>query len=138
MVTYESLAREFEKGKFSARFREKCKKFENNTYIFNRDGVFCIMYHHTDIVSVDKENTYYIENGGWFTRTTLDRMNRYLPIRFWQKNNRWYYTLNGKLIEFTGTCTITQEELREDRELDAFLREAAVKQGENRYERDID
>jgi len=134
MVTYFSLEKEFVRGKFSPRFGEKCKKFENNTYIFEQDGMYRVKYHNTYIVSVDEDNTYYIKNGNWFTRTTLERINRYLPIRFWQKSNKWYYTLNGKLYEFTGECTITQEELKEDEELTDFL----IKHEENRYERDLD
>lgn len=138
MVTYEECLKEFNKARTSIIFREKCKKIENHTYIFERDGMMAIKYHNTFIVKIDSDNNYYVCNGNWYTRSTLDRINRYIPIRFWQQKYGWFYVLKGVLHRFEGECTLMQEDLKEDEELTAFVEEAAVIHEENRYERDID
>ena len=71
------------------------KKLANNTYLL-RDGVnFAIRLHETNIVTITPKNHYILNNGGWQTMTTKDRMNRYLPCNIWQEKGLWY--LSGSL-----------------------------------------
>ena len=71
------------------------KKLANNTYLL-KDGVnFVIRLHETNIVTITPKNHYILNNGGWQTMTTKDRMNRYLPCNIWQEKGLWY--LSGSL-----------------------------------------
>ena len=66
------------------------KKLANNTHLL-KDGVnFVIRLHETNIVTITPKNHYILNNGGWQTMTTKDRMNRYLPCNIWQEKGLWY------------------------------------------------
>jgi hypothetical protein len=110
MLDYNGCEKEFAKARTSVIFKVKCKKLANNTYLFKHDDRYSIRYHQTDIVSVDKNNTYYICNGDWWTRSTLERINRYAPVTFRQREYNWYY--NDK--HFRGYCIIVPEEFEHD------------------------
>ena len=49
-----------------------------------------IRYHHTNIIEYTDDGHVYLNNGGWYTRTTMFRMARAtgLPVR--QKNWEWF------------------------------------------------
>ena len=71
------------------------KKLANNTYLL-KDGVnFVIRLHETNIVTITPKNHYILNNGGWQTMTTKDRLNKYLPCNIYQEKGLWY--LSGSL-----------------------------------------
>ena len=100
MIDYKKCEEEFAKARTSLIFKVKCKKMANNTYLFKTSDSFNIRFHDTDIVEVDENNNYHVRNGGWWTRSTLERINRYLPIRFWQNNSKWSEQLRNNYRQY--------------------------------------
>jgi len=71
---------------------------ENNTLLIHyADNTNAIRLHNTDVVTVNKRpfplcNTITLNSGGWKTRTTKDRINKYTPQNYEviQRNKKWY------------------------------------------------
>lgn len=78
----------------------KGKPVGHKTRLFEDDkGNWSIRYHATTIISYDvKHAVYTLNSGGWLTRTTKDRINKYLPDGCYisQKNYKWYLHRQGK------------------------------------------
>lgn len=91
-------------GVFVKNGKSKAKRIENNTYeIINDDGSRAIRLHDTDIITFTNKGTIILSSGGWQTKTTKDRLNKYLPdnIRINQKNYNWTVNIHGVKQEFT-------------------------------------
>lgn len=72
----------------------------NNTRFKTTDAGFIITLHNTDVVQFIN-GIYILNSGGWHTTTTKNRINSILPSgRIVQKNYKWYYENDGKLIPF--------------------------------------
>jgi hypothetical protein len=70
----------------------------NNTQVrLLDDGGIAIKLHHTDIVTITKDNTYILNSGGWQTVTTKERINRYSPAGISQRAGIWYMS-DGSLF----------------------------------------
>lgn len=77
------------------------RKVGNNTYAkILQDGSVGIMLHSTYVVKIHPDNTYTLQNGGWQTATTKDRINQYSPVKVYQRNYNWYIRLNGREYPF--------------------------------------
>ncbi len=79
-------------GVFLKENKSNAKKLKGNTYEHtNATGDYCIRFHDTDILTFSND-TVTLENGGYYTKTTKDRMNEYLPKRYhiYQKDFEWY------------------------------------------------
>ena len=77
------------------------RKVGNNTYAeILHDGTVAIRLHSTDVVKIHPDDTYTLQTGGWQTVTTKDRINRYSPVRVYQRNYEWFVRLNGKEYPF--------------------------------------
>jgi hypothetical protein len=88
------------------------RKLRNNTYLQRRgtDEVrlsatmtlraqkIAVRLHNTDIVTFYSDGQIELNTGGWFTITTKDRMNRYLPAPFsiFSVNGSWHVSLSWK------------------------------------------
>jgi len=72
------------------------KKLENNTFeVKYKNGVRAIRLHYTNIVIFYPDGTTHINSGGWLTRTTKDRINKYCGfIKVWQEKGEWYVANN--------------------------------------------
>lgn len=75
------------------------RKVAHNTYLEVRRTVdqhgydeIALRFHNTDIVTYRAEGMY-LDNGGWYTATTKDRLNRFTPFNFYQRDFDWY--ING-------------------------------------------
>lgn len=78
----------------------KGRPLERNTRIeLVRPGVIGVRFWNTIILTVDKKNTYTLFNGGYFTKTTKDRLNSYSPLRVTQEKGVWYV---GESVFFDG------------------------------------
>lgn len=67
------------------------KPLRYNTRLFRLDeDTFGVRYHSTMVVKIHRDGTYTLNNGGWYTYTTKDRINCYSPARLSQKQGRWY------------------------------------------------
>ena len=62
-----------------------------------------IRYHKTYVVKMYPDGTYELNNGGYLTKTTKERINEYAPISLYQKNFCWYYG-NGQ--EFSNGMVV--------------------------------
>lgn len=84
----------------------KCK-LENNTYlVMINPNQIAVKLHDTYVVVINSNNTYELYNGGFKTTTTKDRINKYSPIKIYQKNHEWYYGNNEVFcngMKFTQT-----------------------------------
>jgi hypothetical protein len=104
---------------------EKSRKLANNTYAERRQsGAIAIRLHQTDIVTFNQDGSIVANTGGWKTSTTKARLNDYLPCRIWQQRGQWFFTHNGKQLEFAdgltfnpdGTVTGAKEQEQADTE----------------------
>ena len=67
------------------------RKVGNNTYAeILSDGSVGIMLHGTYVVKIHQDGTYTLNTGGWYTPTTKDRINKYSPVRVFQRKGDWY------------------------------------------------
>ena len=56
----------------------KYERTDANTFrVFYKNGRKAIRLYKTDIITWDSEQYFMLNSGGWHTRTTVDRMNRY-------------------------------------------------------------
>lgn len=58
-------------------------------WYMTESGKEVIRYHLTDVVVKDG-NSHVLNSGGWETKTTLDRLNRYNPTRVFSHKGIWY------------------------------------------------
>jgi hypothetical protein len=71
------------------------KRLANNTFeVIYPSGIKVIRYHHTDIITFNKDKSITLNSGGWKTLTTKERINAYSPIRIYQENKVWYVSGN--------------------------------------------
>lgn len=77
------------------------RKVGNNTYAeILHDGSVGITLHKTRVVTIHADGKYTLRNGGWNTVTTKDRINKYAPVRVYQRDFQWYITIDGKEYDF--------------------------------------
>jgi len=71
--------------------KKNSRKVGNNTYAeILPDGSVGIMLHSTYVVKIHPDNSATLNSGGWHTSTTKDRMNKYSPVRVYQRKGQWY------------------------------------------------
>ncbi len=77
------------------------------------DGTKIHYYHQHPIVVKSPEYGLMISDCGYRTRTTKERINRYLleDMRLYQKDYDWYLEVDGETIEFDGFYALEPEEL---------------------------
>lgn len=77
------------------------KKLGSNTWVLKinnwGDGLesVAVKYHNTNILTIDSEDIVTINNGGWDTVTTKDRLNQFLRckgVHIYQQKYEWYIT----------------------------------------------
>lgn len=67
------------------------RKIGNNTYAYiENDGSVSIELHGTKVVVIYPNGLYKLNSGGWQTSTTKDRINKYSPVKVYQKKHVWY------------------------------------------------
>jgi len=67
------------------------RKIGNNTYAYiQTDGSVAIELHGTNVVVIYPDDSVMLNSGGWRTSTTKDRINKYSPVRVYQKNYEWF------------------------------------------------
>jgi hypothetical protein len=70
--------------------KRETKKLARNTYLREVDGRMVVRFWETDIITIDKQDTYTLNSGGYRTLTTKDRFNSFAPVWVWQHRNMWY------------------------------------------------
>lgn len=66
------------------------KKWANNTYLHRRGDNIALQYHSTDVATFFPDEDVVLDNGGWFTSTTKERINWAIGNRLSQRNGVWY------------------------------------------------
>jgi hypothetical protein len=83
------------------------RKVGNNTYAeILHDGSVGIMLHSTYVVRIHEDGTYTLNNGGWRTIITKDRINKYCPYYVFQKNYEWFVKKGDKTFPFMSGMVI--------------------------------
>ncbi len=86
------------KGKTSASRR----KIGNNTYAtILPDGSVTIRLHSTDVVTIFPDDVVKVNSEGWRTSATKNRINKYSPVKVYQKNHQWYFDDGWKFEDNT-------------------------------------
>ena len=92
------------KGKSSASKR----KIGNNTYAtIQPDGSVTIRLHATDVVTIYPDDAVKINSGGYRTSTTKNRINKYSPVKVYQRNWRWHFDDGRKFEDNTTFKMVT-------------------------------
>ena len=81
------------------------------TTTFVQDKKINVIHHSTKIIEHDVENnTITLNNGGWYSKTTKDRMHSYLienaDYKLYQKKGNWFIDKVDKLNDFKVIKTI--------------------------------
>tara|TARA_R100000322_G_scaffold107482_1_gene68439 strand:- start:524 stop:871 length:348 start_codon:yes stop_codon:yes gene_type:complete len=84
------------------------------TTTFVEDKKINVVHHATKIIEHDVENnTIKLNNGGWYSKTTKDRMHSYLienaNYRLYQKKGNWFLDQVDKLNDYKTIKTIPYE-----------------------------
>lgn len=85
----------------------------NNTVRYvTSDGYDCIRLHRTDIVVRPPNCSFIIlDTGGWFTATTKERINRFLPphCKLFQDNFEWFIEADTFIHPYEDGMTISTD-----------------------------
>lgn len=89
-----------------AKDKMKGKPLAKNTRLLgdspHTGAEYYIRFHNTDIIWI-AENSFTLYNGGYFTKTTKERLNEFSPARLFQEKKKWYIAdENGKHTFFDG------------------------------------
>lgn len=69
----------------------KNRKIGNNTYAeIEYDDSVSIILHGTTVVRLYPNGLVKLNSSGWRTSTTKDRINKYSPVKVYQKKHVWY------------------------------------------------
>jgi len=98
-------------GLFQKIGKSKMQKVDNNTYKIDTDTGYKIRLHDTDIIEYN-DNKIILNSGGYQTKTTRDRINKYLPAEYHlsQKNFEWFILDkgNGKITPFIDNIILNR------------------------------
>lgn len=85
----------------------KARIIANNTLRIEYPTYFTIRLHNTDIL-IFENNSVSLHTDGWYTNTTRDRINRYLPkgYQIYTHKNEWYLLIKGKKYPFKNGVQI--------------------------------
>lgn len=69
----------------------KQRKIDNNTTAYiEYDGSVSVELHSTKVVVLYPNGLVKLNSGGWRTNTTKDRINKYSPVKVYQRKHVWY------------------------------------------------
>lgn len=71
---------------------EHSRKVGNNTYLRRRGEDIALQLHATDVLTFHRDGSVTLDNGGWKTKTTKERIHDYLPKPYGlqQIKGAWY------------------------------------------------
>lgn len=112
-LTYERCAEMIKKGRSTI---DGCpaKKLAKNTYLYFDGESFHVRLWNTDIVSVLPNNRWILDNGGWWTKLSSERINRYAPVQIRKDRGEWFYVLGDTVFPFERGKEISRDALFEE------------------------
>ena len=83
------------------------KKLARNTWLRAEDGNMVVKFWDTDIITIDPQDIYTLDSGGYHTATTKERLNDLTPARIWQDRGLWYVAnkvpfADGIRVDYSG------------------------------------
>ncbi len=87
------------------------KKYANNTFLTRHDNYLALVYHSTEVVKFYPNGDIVLDNGGYYTSTTKERINWMLlahPVGIFQEKGIWYLgsPANNSAYKFQPGITI--------------------------------
>lgn len=80
---------------------------EAHTTAVPRDGnPLVVTYHATDVVIIRADGGRQLNSGGYSTRTTLRRINKYADLEIYQKGGAWYVPWGDSVYPFTDNMVL--------------------------------
>lgn len=103
----------------SARCPKLGKPIANNTRIFDRgNGVLAVQFHATDVATYYPNGDVEVSNGGWYTRTTAERLSEFSPIRVHTVRGEWFFHWRGEHWVFMDSMLLPVDRRRRPTTLD--------------------
>ena len=95
----------------TARNKTKGKPIANNTRLYERHDNNYEIRLHGNVIMIIRKDCIIPLDGGWKTVTTKERLNRYLPYRFYvyQKDWVWYIEHGDAIYEFDNIHSIDND-----------------------------
>jgi hypothetical protein len=89
--------------------RDQRRLGHNTTLVRFSDREVAVIYHHTAVVRFRRSetgtDTVTLDNGGWYTSTTLARLRAYSPYTVYQRDHAWYVEMPGGPVPFVRGMT---------------------------------
>jgi hypothetical protein len=83
----------------------KAAKIGHNTTVERRGtDQIAVRYHFTDVVTYNRDGSVEVNNGGWPTNTTRERIRTFSPVNVYQRDSREYWA-DGR--PFTGHLVLS-------------------------------
>ncbi len=86
--------------------KRQSKKLANNTYLRKENEHFVVRLHETDIIAIGSDDSSILHNGGYFTKTTKERINDFSSAYIVQEKGIWYVRgipfYDGMVIDKNG------------------------------------
>jgi hypothetical protein len=90
----------------------KMPKLGHNTHLVKTDGGVGVRLHGTVVVDFLDSGDIVLDSGGFETRTTKDRINRYCPIGVYQHQYEWFLNTTNKR-PFVRGMIVRKEEMQQ-------------------------
>lgn len=87
----------------------------HNTQVYRVDAdTIAVRYHYTDIVTYRRDGSVVLDNGGWATNTTRERLRAFSPVGVYQAKGREFWTASrsSNPREFTGRLVLSPAVVR--------------------------
>jgi hypothetical protein len=106
----------------------KNQALRNHTSLVRRDSAIAVKYHDTDIVTYNQDGTIVLDNGGWYTTSTCERVTLYNPLGYVciVQGTWWYHPAEKGLTERTAYEYENGMTLQPDGIPDTRLREVVL------------
>ena len=85
----------------------EARKVASNTWFARlKNGVSIYKFHNTEIIRIVPTGHIYLNNGGWPTATTKNRMNDFAPVHIYQRDFHWYVRWKGQTFHINSRCIL--------------------------------
>ena len=68
-----------------------------------------VHFYHQSPIAIEQNGKIRLDNCGYETSTTKERINRYSPFRVFQKDFIWYIDINGEKKEFKNGMVVEKQ-----------------------------
>lgn len=83
--------------------------YKTYLYYYKEEDVFAVRHHNTDILTINRNDWFTYNNGGWYSVTTKSRLNDYGPIRIYQSDFIWYVYSRDHSFEYENGMIFDKE-----------------------------